>query len=188
MARNEEAIAAAGRFLRALGLDLAVLQMEKTPERVAEAYSHFFSGLTEDPAAVWGDLIRTESKGLIAVRNIRFHSICEHHILPFFGTVQIAYFPRNGKIAGFGHFADAVDILARRPQLQERLTEEICRAVSTGVDTAGTLVIVKAKHLCLTMRNRAAADTEIVTTAADGMLCEGTKLYDQAWSLLKEEE
>lgn len=98
MARNEEAIAAAGRFLRALGLDLAVLQMEKTPERVAEAYSHFFSGLTEDPAAVWGDLIRTESKGLIAVRNIRFHSICEHHILPFSVPFRSPIFLETGRL------------------------------------------------------------------------------------------
>lgn len=125
---------------------------------------------------------------MVVVRNIRFHSMCEHHLLPFFGSVHVAYYPKNGTIAGFGHFVRAVDILARRPQLQERMTDDLCQSICRGLDPEGVLIIVKATHLCLTMRDRMAIDSNIVTTASSGCLKEGTAAYDQAWKLLMEEE
>jgi len=131
-----------------------------------------------------GELIQTASNGLVAVRNLRFYSICEHHLLPFFGTVQIAYYPHNGQIAGFGHFADVVSVLTRRPQLQERFTAQLCDSIDAGVHTEGTLVIVKAIHLCLTMRNSTALDSDIVTAASSGCLKKGTEPYMEAWKLL----
>ena len=183
-ADNLKAAEAMASFLKALGLDLPALGMEKTPGRVAEAFRSFFSGLWEDPDAEWANPIISPSSGLVAVRNIRFQSMCEHHLLPFFGTVQIAYYPGGGRIAGFGHFVRAVDILARRPQLQERFTEEICRSLCRGLAPEGALVVVKATHLCMTMRDRLAADTDIVTTAAAGCLQVGTTQYEQALHLL----
>ena len=164
---NEKAVQAAGEFLQALGLDLKQLGMEKTPYRVAMAFSHFFSGLREDPEDCWGELIPTQSDGLVAVRNIRFYSMCEHHLLPFFGTVHIAYYPAEGRIAGFGHFAEVVDVLARRPQLQERFTYEICKAVQDGLGARGALVIVRGTHLCLSMRNHLGGDSDIITQVWD---------------------
>lgn len=176
------------QFLEALGLDLQALGMEKTPHRVAQAFGEFFSGLRENPDDEWQAPIATQSDGLVVVRNIRFHSMCEHHLLPFFGSVHVAYYPKNGTIAGFGHFVRAVDILARRPQLQERMTDDLCQSICRGLDPEGVLIIVKATHLCLTMRDCMAIDSNIVTTASSGCLKEGTAAYDQAWKLLMEEE
>jgi len=181
---DPKAIAAMTAFLEALGVDLKKLGMEKTPYRVAEAYTAFFSGLQESPDTQWGELIKTSSNGLVAVRNLRFYSICEHHLLPFFGTVQIAYYPHNGQIAGFGHFADVVSVLTRRPQLQERLTSQICDSINAGVHAEGVLVIVQATHLCLTMRNSTALDSDIITAVSSGRLKEGTEQYMEAWKLL----
>lgn len=188
MEENEKAVAAMRQFLEALGLDLQALGMEKTPHRVAQAFGEFFSGLSENPDDEWQAPIATQSDGLVVVRNIRFHSMCEHHLLPFFGSVHVAYYPKNGTIAGFGHFVRAVDILARRPQLQERMTDDLCQSICRGLDPEGVLIIVKATHLCLTMRDRMAIDSNIVTTASSGCLKEGTAAYDQAWKLLMEEK
>lgn len=181
---NPEAVQAMKQFLEALGLDLTVLGMEKTPYRVAEAFGQFFSGLRENPDDEWAAPIISQTNGLVAVRNIRFQSMCEHHLLPFFGTAHIAYYPQDGRIAGFGHFARAVGVLARRPQLQERLTEDLCQSLCRGLQPKGVLVVVKATHLCLTMREGMAADADIVTAATSGCLQAGTKEYDQAWKLL----
>lgn len=181
---NPEAVQAMRQFLEALGLDLTALGMEKTPYRVAEAFGQFFSGLQENPDSEWHNPIISQTNGLVAVRNIRFQSICEHHLLPFFGTVHLAYCPKDGRIAGFGHFARAVSVLARRPQLQERLTEDLCQSLCRGLSPEGVLVIVKATHLCLTMREGMAADSDIVTVAASGCLQSGTRAYDQAWNML----
>lgn len=188
MEENEKAVAAMRQFLEALGLDLQALGMEKTPHRVAQAFGEFFSGLWENPDDEWQSPIATQTDGLVVVRNIRFHSMCEHHLLPFFGSVHLAYYPKNGTIAGFGHFVRAVDILARRPQLQERMTEELCQSICRGLDPKGVLIVVKATHLCLTMRDRMAIDSNIVTTATAGCLKEGTEAYHQAWKMLMEEE
>ena len=181
---NEKAIQAMAQFLDALGVDIKALGMEKTPYRVAEAFGQFFSGLTENPDAEWENPIRTQTNGLVAVRNIRFHSMCEHHLLPFFGTVHIAYYPTPVCIAGFGHFVQAVDILARRPQLQERLTEQLCQSINTGLQPEGVLVIVQATHLCLTMRNTLASDSNIITASSCGCLAAGTEAYKEAWDML----
>jgi GTP cyclohydrolase I len=174
-------------FLEALGLDLHELRMEKTPMRVAQAYAQFFSGLQEEPAAQWGDLITTKSQGLVSVRNLHFQSICEHHLLPFFGTVHIVYCPRDGKIAGFGHFAEVLKTISCRPQLQERMTDEICAAIDEGLQSQGTIVMVKGTHMCLTMLNRLAQDSDIITVSASGCLQQGTEYFDKAWNLLIQE-
>ena len=181
---NEKAIQAMAQFLDALGVDIKALGMEKTPYRVAEAFGQFFSGLKENPDAEWENPIRTQTNGLVAVRHIRFHSMCEHHLPPFFGTVHIAYYPKNGCIAGFGHFVQAVDILARRPQLQERLTEQLCQSINTGLQPEGVLVIVQATHLCLTMRSALASDSNIITASSCGCLAAGTEAYKEAWGML----
>lgn len=96
MEENERAVAAMRQFLEALGLDLQALGMEKTPHRVAQAFADFFSGLKENPDDEWQDPIATQTDGLVVVRNIRFHSMCEHHLLPFFGSVHVAYYPKKG--------------------------------------------------------------------------------------------
>ena len=180
-AGNEKAVQAMAQSLEAVGVDIG---MEKTPHRVAEAFGQVFSGLRENPDDEWKNPIVTQTNGLVAVRHIRFHSMCEHHLLPFFGTAHMAYYPRGGRIAGFGHFVHAVDILARRPQLQERLTEQLCQSIDRGLQPEGVLVIVQATHLCLTMRSAMAVDSNIITASSCGCLAAGTEAYKEAWDML----
>ena len=111
---NEKASAAMRRFLEAMGLDLAACGMEKTPERVTEMFELLFSGCGEDASSAWGELFETKARGLTAVQHIPFYSLCEHHLVPFFGEVHIAYLPKDGKVAGFGRFVHVVNLLARR--------------------------------------------------------------------------
>ena len=174
------------QFLNAWGIDLEKTGMADTPMRVVEAYGEFFSGLNRTDEDLWKNPIQTDTTGIVALRNLEYYSLCEHHLLPFFGTVSIAYLPKNGKIAGFGRFADAVAAYARRPQLQERMTEELCQSIEKGLDTAGVLVMVRGRHLCLSMRNPLAGKSEIMTVAARGALEAGSSLYERALKLLEE--
>ena len=133
LARAERAMR---EFLTAVGVDLAAQGMEETPARVAYLYTELFSGLHADTRDLWADVLTEETDGLVAVRAISFHSICEHHLLPFFGTAHIVYRPHAGRVAGFGVFTRLVERMARRPQLQERLTMRGARAHGTRTTTS----------------------------------------------------
>ena len=181
---NEKAIQAMAQFLDALGVDIKALGMEKTPYRVAEAFGQFFSGLKENPDAEWENPIRTQTNGLVAVRHIRFHSMCEHHLVPFFGEVSIAYLPTDGRVAGFSKFSKLVEVLSHQPQLQERLTAQIAVAVQRDLKARGVLVVVEAKQLCMTMRGDLAHGTRTVTSEKNGVFQTDSALYQQAWMIL----
>ena len=181
---NEKASAAMRAFLEAMGLDLAARGMEKTPERVTEMFELLFSGCTEDAGAAWGELFETSAQGLTGVQHIPFYSLCEHHLVPFFGEVHIAYLPKDGKIAGFSKFVHVVNLLARRPQLQERFTREIADAVLEGLSAEGVLVICEARQLCMMMRGELAPETRTLTSEAGGRLVSDTTLRKEAWELL----
>ena len=188
MKDKEKAIGAVRDFLEALGLDLAELDMEKTPARVAEMYSYLFDGLDKDTHEIWGELFPAENDGIIAIKDIPFYSMCEHHLVPFFGRISLAYKPGNGMVAGFSKFVRLVEILSRRPQLQERLTEDIAAAVADGIKAQGVLVIAEAQQLCMTMRGDMAHGTSTLTTACRGCFADSSELYHQAWLLLKQGE
>ncbi len=182
---NEKASAAMRQFLADMGLDLAAEGMERTPERVTEMFEWLFGGCGKMADAAWGELFETKTRGLTAVQHIPFYSLCEHHLVPFFGEVHIAYLPGDGKIAGFSKFVRVVDILARRPQLQERLTREIAAAVSQGLGAEGVLVVVEAQQLCMMMRSEAAPGTRTLTSEADGCIADDAGLRREAWELLR---
>ena len=181
---NEKAVSAMRDFLEALGLDLQQLDMEKTPARVAEMYGYLFSGLGKDAADVWGELFQSENDGIVAVKDIPFYSMCEHHLVPFFGRVSLAYKPGNGLVAGFSKFTKLVELLSHRPQLQERLTEQIAQSIVDGIQAQGVLVVVEAQQLCMTMRGDMANGTTTLTSASRGCFAENSELYHQAWMLL----
>lgn len=182
---NERAVRAMRDFLEALGIDLAARGMEKTPERVAKMYASLFDGLGCDTKDLWGELFHTGADGLVAVRHIPFHSMCEHHLVPFFGEVSIVYLPRDGQVAGFGKFVKLVDCLAHQPQLQERLTAQIAHAVADGLGARGVLTVVTAQQLCMTMRDSRAHGTQTVTSEYTGVFATDHGLCQQAWSLLE---
>lgn len=173
-------------FLEALGLDVTAAGLEKTPKRVAKMYALLFSGCREETKPIWGEVFETESHGLVAVRHIPFYSMCEHHLVPFFGEVQIAYLPRDGKVAGFGKFTKVVDALAHRPQLQERLTREIASAIEEDLGAEGVMVVVSAQQLCMMIRGELSLGTRTVTAESRGKLRGDGGLPQQAWQLLME--
>ena len=182
--KNEKAIRAMREFLEAVGVDIRAQGMEKTPERVAGMYQFLFSGLGKDASEIWGDLFDAGSDGIVAVRHIPFYSMCEHHLVPFFGEISLAYLPADGKVAGFSKFTKLIEILSRQPQLQERLTAQIAAAVRQGLGARGVLVVVEARQLCMTMRGDLAHGTRTVTSECNGVFRTDSALYQQAWMLL----
>jgi GTP cyclohydrolase I len=170
-ARIEAAVA---ELLAAIGEDPARAGLLSTPQRVAQAYTEFFSGLGVDPLehlAETVDLAPGELGEAVIVRDIEFRSICEHHLLPFLGRAHIAYLP-NAKVTGLGRLARVVDTLASRPQLQERLTEEIADAIQTGLEPLGVLVVLDAEHQCVTSRGPRQSTSSTLTLASRGSLSE----------------
>ena len=183
LARAERAMR---EFLTAVGVDLAAQGMEETPARAAALYAELFGGLHTDTQDLWADVLTEETDGLVAVRSISFHSICEHHLLPFFGTAHIVYRPHAGHVAGFGVFARLVARMAQRPQLQERLTEDIAREIEQGLGAEGVLVVLDARQLCMTMRGARAHGTRTTTSACRGLFREDKTMELQAWKMIGE--
>ena len=183
LARAEHAMR---EFLAAVGLDLTAQGMKDTPARAAELSAELCSGLRSDPQKLWTNAMTEETDGLVAVRTIPFHSVCEHHLLPFFGTAHRVYRPHAGRVAGFGIVTQLVDLMARRPQLQERLTEDIAREIERGLGAEGVLVVLDARQLCMTMRGERAHGTRTTTSACRGIFREDKAKELQAWQMLGE--
>jgi len=166
-------------ILLAIGEDPTRPGLTDTPRRVAVAYADFFGGLATDPCSHLGDAVpvgvaedgNPATSDTVIVRNIEFRSVCEHHLLPFVGTAHVAYVPGD-RVVGLGRIPAVVDTLARRPQLQERLTEEIADALTTGLNPVGSLVVLEAQHRCVTTRGARQSQSSTVTLAARGSLRE----------------
>lgn len=165
--------AAVRELLAAVGEDLARPGLEATPRRVAESYAEFFSGVGVDAAKVVRDSVvdagADRSGELVIVRDIRFRSMCEHHLLSFVGVAHIAYVPGRD-IVGLGALPRLVDTVASRAQLQERLGEEIAQALSDGAEPTGVLVVLDAAHGCVTTRGPRQSGSSTVTVASRGSL------------------
>jgi GTP cyclohydrolase I len=166
--------AAVAEILSAIGEDPGRPGLVSTPQRVAQAYTEFYSGLAEDPLQHLADTTELiagadELSDLVVVRDIEFRSICEHHLLPFLGVAHIAYSPRN-RIVGLGKFPRVVETLASRPQVQERLTEEIADTLTEGLNPLGVLVVLDAVHGCVTTRGPRQTHSSTVTLASRGIL------------------
>ena len=147
-------------------------------------YGYLFGGRGKEAADVCGERFQSENDGIVAVKDIPFYSMCEHHLVPFFGRVSIAYKPKDGMVAGFGKFTKLVDIVSHRPQLQERMTEQLAEAVMQGLQAEGVLVIAEAQQLCMTMRGDLANGTSTITSACRGCFDHDSSMYSQAWNLL----
>ena len=180
MAVDRERVSALVRdLLEAIGEDPDRPGLKHTPQRVADAYAEFFGGVGEDPAAPLAHTIsvsrgpapETLPSGAVMLRDILFRSVCEHHLLPFRGHAHIAYLPGE-QVVGLGALPKVVDILAARPQVQERLGEQIADVIAAKLDARGVLVVLDAAHECLTMRGERQPDASTVTIAARGALAE----------------
>jgi GTP cyclohydrolase I len=164
--------AAVSELLAAIGEDTARPGIVETPRRVADSYAEFFAGMGVDPLAFLADAVDLadgELGELVLVRDIEFRSMCEHHLLPFVGVAHVAYIPGR-KAVGLGSLVRVVETVASRPQLQERLTEEIADALEAGLQPRGVLVILDASHGCVTTRGSRQVLSTTVTLASRGEL------------------
>ena len=171
---DHDRIAAAVReILIAVGEDPDREGLVETPNRVARAYEEVFAGLHRDPAEVLDVTFDISHEELVLVRDIDLYSTCEHHLVPFHGVAHIGYIPsRQGKVTGLSKLARLVEIYARRPQVQERLTSQIADAIVEHLDPQGVIVVVEAEHLCMTMRGVRKPGASTITSAVRGQLRE----------------
>jgi GTP cyclohydrolase I len=166
--QDSEAVERAVReLLKAVGEDPEREGLVETPRRVAEMFREVFGGLQEDPAKLLDVTFDERHEEMIVLRDIPFYSMCEHHLLPFSGIAHVAYIPR-GRVVGISKLARVVDCLARRPQLQERLTSQIADLIEERLKPRGVAVVVKAEHLCMTMRGIKKPGSLVVTSATRG--------------------
>ncbi len=155
-----------------------------TPKRVAKMYAEIFSGLAMNPAEELEVMFSEEFKEMIMVKDINFYSMCEHHLLPFFGKAHVIYIPQHNKITGISKLARVVEIYARRPQLQERLTNQVADLLQERLDPRGVMVVIEAEHLCMSMRGVAKPGTTVVTTALRGIYAADSAAQTSAYALL----
>lgn len=164
---QERIVAAVREIIRAVGEDPNREGLRETPERVARMYAEMFSGVKKDPRDLLNKTFTQKYDEVVLVKDIGFESMCEHHLLPFMGKAHIAYLPK-GKIVGLSKLARVVEVLARRPQVQERMTEEIADLLMHQLEARGVAVILEAMHTCMTIRGIRKPDSICTTSAMRG--------------------
>lgn len=156
-------------ILEGLGEDISREGLKGTPARVADMYEEIFSGLGRDPAEVISATYRENHNEMVLVRDIPLYSVCEHHLMPFMGRAHVAYIPgKNGHIVGISKVARLVDLVARRPQVQERLTTIVADSLVKALNPLAVLVVIEAEHLCMSMRGVHKPGAVTVTSAVRG--------------------
>jgi GTP cyclohydrolase I len=160
--------AAVRTILEAVGENPDREGLRDTPRRIADLYAELFAGLAEDPVAALSGGFEEGHQELVVLKDIPFYSMCEHHLLPFYGVAHVGYIPK-GRVVGLGRIARVVEILARRPQLQERLTTQVADSLVEGLQPQGVAVVVEATHLCMTMRGVKKANATVITSAMRGI-------------------
>lgn len=171
-------------ILDAVGEDPQREGLAHTPRRVAELYADLFSGLAQDPSEVLETTFDGTDAGLVAFANLPFFSMCEHHLLPFIGTASVGYLP-DGRVVGASKIGRALDILARRPQMQERLTVQIADALVNVVRPKGVGVVLEAEHLCMSLRGVKKPGTKMITSAHRGAFETDHDLRDEFRALAR---
>ena len=181
----ERAEAAVRELLIAIGEDPTRDGLVKTPARVARAYAEVFAGMFVDPAEALETTFDANHDELVLVKDIPLYSTCEHHLVPWHGTAAVGYIPgEDGRITGLSKLARVVDLYARRPQVQERLTAQVADAVMTRLDPRGVIVVVQAEHLCMAMRGVRKPGTTTMTSAVRGIFKEDQRTRAEALSLI----
>lgn len=172
-------------ILEAIGEDPEREGLTETPDRVARMYNEIFSGLWEDPELHLDKVFSEQHEEMIIVKDIPLYSMCEHHLLPFYGRAHVAYIPREGNITGLSKLARVVEGYAKRPQLQERLTSQIADSIMRKLDAQGALVVVEAEHMCMTFRGVKKPGSKTVTSAVRGIFRRNKATRAEAFALIK---
>ena len=181
---REKIIAGAKLILEGIGEDLEREGLVETPERIARMYEEIFSGLGKDAEEILAKTFEVENNDLVIEKDITYFSMCEHHIIPFYGKAHIAYIPR-GRVAGLSKLARTVELYAKKPQLQERLSSEVADAIMKYLDAEGVMVVVEGEHMCMTMRGVKKSGTKTVTTSYRGIFKEDATLRREVMMLLQ---
>lgn len=173
-------------ILEGIGEDPAREGLLETPRRVADMYEEIFAGIGQDPAGHFTVSFNEGHQEMVLVRDIPLYSMCEHHLVPFMGRAHVAYIPgRHGRICGLSKLARVVDVFARRPQVQERMTSQIADTLVENLDPQGVLVVIEAEHLCMSMRGVRKPGAITTTSAVRGIFASNIATRAEAMSLIK---
>ena len=171
-------------FLTAIGEDPNRAGLVETPDRIARMCAELFGGLTQTAAEPLAKRFPVDENNLVMEKDITFYSVCEHHLLPFYGQVHIAYVP-DGQVAGLSKLARTVEVFARRPQIQEQLTTQIANAIMSELRPQGVMVVVEAEHMCMTMRGIKKPGTKTVTASMLGCFEKDVALQERFYNFLR---
>jgi len=171
-------------LLSAIGEDPDREGLKETPDRIARMYEEIFAGLHKDAREEVKVFQEEQHEEMILVKDIPLYSVCEHHLLPFVGTAHVVYIPRKGRIMGLSKLARVVDTLAKKPQLQERLTTEVAEVIMDTMDPIGIAVVIEAEHLCMTMRGIKKPGSKTVTSAVRGIIKTDARTRSEAMALI----
>lgn len=186
MAVDHEKIKQAVRLiLEAVGENPDREGLLDTPARVARMYEEIFAGLTIDPKEYFSVLFSEDHEEIVLVKDIPFYSVCEHHLVPFYGKAHVGYIPKGGRVVGLSKLARAVEAVAKRPQLQERITSTIADAIMEKLDPHGVIVVVEAEHMCMTMRGVKKPGAITVTSAVRGTFATDPATRAEVLSLIR---
>lgn len=180
----DKLVTAARMILEAVGEDPNREGLKETPQRIARMYQEVFAGLHQDPQTVLSTVFTEKYDEVVMVKDIPFYSMCEHHLLPFTGKAHVAYIPR-GKVVGISKLARAVELYGRRPQVQERLTNQIADLVSEQLDPVGVAVVLEASHTCMTMRGVQKPGAQVVTSAMRGVIRNNVATRNEVLGLIR---
>ncbi|SFK88820.1 GTP cyclohydrolase I FolE [Geodermatophilus ruber] len=182
---EERAAAAVRELLLAVGEDPDRPGLQDTPARVARAYAESFAGLWQDPAEVLATTFDEDHDEMVLVKDIPMYSTCEHHLVPFHGVAHVGYIPgEDGRVTGLSKLARLVEVYARRPQVQERMTSQIADALADVLKPRGVLVVIEAEHLCMAMRGIRKPGSTTVTSAVRGIFRDSQATRAEAMSLV----
>ncbi|EHL06929.1 GTP cyclohydrolase I [Desulfitobacterium hafniense DP7] len=173
-------------ILEAIGEDPRREGLLDTPKRVARMYQEVFAGLHEDPSQHLKVQFSEDHEEMIIVKDIPVYSMCEHHLVPFYGKAHVAYIPRKGKVTGLSKIARVVEGYAKRPQLQERLTGQIADSVMSMLNARGVLVVIEAEHMCMTMRGVKKPGSMTLTSAVRGIFKTNEITRSEGFALIKQ--
>jgi GTP cyclohydrolase I len=172
-------------ILEAIGEDPDREGLKDTPARIARMYEEIFSGLNENPKDHIKVYFQEEKyEELVLVKDIPFYSMCEHHLVPFFGKAHVAYLPKDGRLCGLSKLARIVESVAKRPQLQERITATVADTLMEALEPYGVVVVVEAEHMCMTMRGVKKPGSKTVTSAVRGFFNKDVKARAEVMSLI----
>ncbi len=172
-------------IILAIGEDPEREGLADTPRRVAKMYEEIFSGLHEDPEQHLEVYFQKEKyEELVLVKDIPVYSMCEHHLLPFYGKAHVAYLPKNGKLTGLSKLARTVETISKRPQLQERLTAAVADSIFKKLSPYGVIVVVEAEHMCMTMRGVKKPGSKTITSAIRGVFQTDSKSRAEVMSII----